>query len=94
MHYLNHIQTYIVFLSRIRSDHNIDNSSHILNKWLTTSGMVYHSVDVKIDDEPKKYKDESGPAHWPHSRFQHMVELRESALRSARHHWVDYIWVN
>lgn len=86
--------TFIVFLSRIRSDHNIDNSSQILNKWLQTSGTVYHSVDVKVDDEQNKYEDESGPAHWPNSRFQHIVELRESALRTARHYWVDYIWVN
>lgn len=84
----------MVLLFRIRSDHNIDNSSYILNKWLQTSGKDYHSVDVKIDDESKKYEDESGPAHWPHSRFQHIVELRESALRTARYHWVDYIWVN
>lgn len=72
----------------------MDNSSQILYKWLNTSGTAYHSVDVKVDDEPKKYDDESGPAHWPHSRFQHIVELRESALRSARKHWADYVWVN
>lgn len=83
-----------ILFSRIRSDHNIDNSSKILNKWLETSGTVYHSVDVKIHDEPKKYDDESGPAHWPHSRFQHVVELRESALCAARDRWADYIWVN
>lgn len=86
--------TCIVFHFRIRSDHNIDNSSQILNKWLITSGTAYHSIDVKIDDEPKKYDDEIGPAHWPHSRFQHIVKLRESALRTAQHRWVDYIWVN
>lgn len=72
----------------------MDNSSQILNKWLNTSGTAYHSVDVIIDDKTKKYDDESGPAHWPNSRFQHIVELRESALRKARDHWVDYIWVN
>lgn len=79
---------------RIRCDHNIDNSSRILNKWIKSSGTVYHSVDVKVDDEPNKYDDESGPAHWPHSRFQHIVELRESALRTARDRWADYIWVH
>lgn len=76
----------------IRSDHNIDDSSYILNEWLETSGTAYHSVDVKIHDEPRKYDDESGPAHWPRSRFQHVVELRESALRTARDRWADYIW--
>jgi len=79
---------------RIRSDHNIDNSTLILNKWLKTSGAVYHSVNVKIDNDSTKYDDESGPAHWPHSRFQHIVQLRESALQTARDSWADYIWVN
>ncbi|XP_027843955.2 glycosyltransferase 25 family member [Aphis gossypii] len=76
----------------IRSDHNIDNSITILNKWLETSGTVYHSVDVKVDNNSTKYDDESGPAHWPHSRFQHIVQLKESALRTARESWSDYIW--
>lgn len=84
----------IIFCFRIRSDHNIDNSSQILNKWLKTSGKTYHSVDVKIVDKPKKYNDENGPAHWPHSRFQHIVELRETALKTARDRWADYIWVS
>lgn len=83
----------MVFCFRIRSDHNTDNSSQILNKWLKTSGTNYHSVDVKIVDIPNKYDDESGPAHWPHSRFQHVVELRETALKTARDLWADYIWV-
>lgn len=85
---------FVVLLSRIRSDHNSDNSSQIINKWLKTSGTVYHSVDVKINDEPRKYEDENGPAHWPLSRFKHIVELKESALRTARDLWADYIWVS
>lgn len=56
--------------------------------------MVYHSVDVKIEDKPNKYDDEISSAQWPHSRFQHIVELRETALMTARNLWVDYIWVN
>ncbi|XP_050542373.1 glycosyltransferase 25 family member [Daktulosphaira vitifoliae] len=76
----------------LRSDHNIDNSSKIINKWITTSGTAYHSSDVLINDVPLEYSEETGPGHWPDSRFQHIIELKESALFSARNKWADFIW--
>ncbi|TTJ69860.1 Procollagen galactosyltransferase 2 [Bagarius yarrelli] len=37
------------------------------------------------------YTDEWGPKHWPLSRFNHLLKLRQAALEAARHRWADYI---
>ncbi|XP_050432465.1 glycosyltransferase 25 family member [Adelges cooleyi] len=76
----------------IRSDHNSDTSPQVLNEWISTSGTAYHSIDIKINKESSQYDEEIGPAHWPNSRFQHIIELKETAINSARNFWADYIW--
>lgn len=40
------------------------------------------------------YADELGPKHWPDSRFSHVMQLRQAALRSARAQWADYVLVS
>lgn len=42
----------------------------------------------------RSYADELGPKHWPDSRFIHVLQLRQAALRSARAQWADYILVS
>ncbi|MGH0174116.1 UNVERIFIED_CONTAM: hypothetical protein FKN15_066324 [Acipenser sinensis] len=32
-----------------------------------------------------------GPKHWTSSRFNHVMKLRQAALKAARQRWADYI---
>lgn len=41
----------------------------------------------------RSYTDEWGPKHWPPSRFNHVMKLRQAALKAARERWADYILV-
>lgn len=41
----------------------------------------------------RSYTDEWGPKHWPPSRFNHVLKLRQAALKAARERWADYILV-
>ncbi|KAL1456416.1 hypothetical protein WDU94_001147, partial [Cyamophila willieti] len=76
----------------IHSDHNIDNSSSIVKTWLVENQHKYHHVDSVFDPEPYSDLDED-VAYWPEERYTHMINLRESALISARKLWADYILV-
>lgn len=42
----------------------------------------------------RSYTDEWGPKHWPPSRFNHVMKLRQAALKAARERWADYILVS
>lgn len=42
---------------------------------------------------PRSYPDEEGPKHWPPSRYEHVMKLRQAALESARAMWADYLLV-
>lgn len=41
----------------------------------------------------RSYTDEWGPKHWPPSRFNHVLKLRQAVLKAARERWADYILV-
>lgn len=41
----------------------------------------------------RSYTDEWGPKHWPPSRFNHVMKLRQAALKAAKERWADYILV-
>lgn len=79
---------------RIRSDHNEDNTAEILSTWVTEWARFYHAVDLIIRPSPPYYLyEETGPVHWPHSRYSHLISMKEQALNTARNLWADYIWV-
>lgn len=42
----------------------------------------------------RSYPDEEGPKHWSDSRYEHVMKLRQAALKSARDMWADYILVS
>eukprot|EP00062_Callorhinchus_milii_P026499 gi/632988676/ref/XP_007883240.1/ PREDICTED: procollagen galactosyltransferase 1 [Callorhinchus milii] len=42
-------------------------------------------------DEPRSYYDETGPKHWSNARYEHVMKLRQAALKTARERWADYI---
>jgi len=82
-------------LYRVRSDHNEDRTLEILKLWLSSVEGQYHSINAELlSSPPERLPEEKGPAHWPSSRFTHIIGLREEALVAARQMWADYIWVS
>ncbi|KRT81243.1 hypothetical protein AMK59_5115, partial [Oryctes borbonicus] len=75
---------------RIRSDHNIDNTVEILEKWIISVQHQYHSINSEFIDSDS-YADEQGPNDWSKFRFENVIELRESGLNHARTYWADYL---
>ncbi|KAG1973575.1 inactive glycosyltransferase 25 family [Pimephales promelas] len=73
------------------TDHNVDNTTAILREWLKNRQSRYHYVEWRPMDEPRSYTDEWGPKHWSPSRFNHLMKLRQAALKTARERWADYI---
>ncbi|XP_014025109.1 procollagen galactosyltransferase 2 [Salmo salar] len=73
------------------TDHSVDNSTAMLREWLKQAQDQYHYVEWRPMEEPKSYTDEWGPKHWPPSRFNHVMKLRQAALKAARERWADYI---
>ncbi|XP_038650913.1 procollagen galactosyltransferase 2-like isoform X5 [Scyliorhinus canicula] len=55
-----------------------------LQVWNFTSATVMHHVYWH-------YSDEIGPKHWSNSRFSHVMKLKQTALKTAREKWADYI---
>ncbi|XP_077986658.1 procollagen galactosyltransferase 2-like [Glandiceps talaboti] len=76
----------------IQSDHNIDNTTNILNEWKNNVQHLYHRIDFHYSEEPQSYSDEKGPSHWPRERFEHLINLKQKALDEARKQWADYIF--
>jgi len=42
----------------------------------------------------RSYVGESGPKHWPNSRYEYVMKLKQAALDFARKRWADYILVH
>ena len=79
--------------ARIRSDHNEDNTSQILQEWTQNVKHLYHRVLINVSGTPSHYDDAEGPGEWTESRYRQMMYLRQRALDSARKQWADYIFV-
>lgn len=77
----------------IRSDHNIDNSTAIIQRWLSFMEPLYHSVDFNYGDEGYGYYQENHPTNWTKDRFDHVIHLRQRALKHARRMWADYLFM-
>uniref|UniRef100_A0A452QB93 procollagen galactosyltransferase n=1 Tax=Ursus americanus TaxID=9643 RepID=A0A452QB93_URSAM len=75
----------------VATDHNSDNTSAVLREWLVAVKSLYHYVEWRPAEEPRSYPDEEGPKHWSDSRYEHVMKLRQAALKSARDMWADYI---
>lgn len=78
---------------RIRSDHNEDNTSAILQEWSQNVKQLYHRVLINVSDTPSHYENSVGPGEWTETRYRHMMYLRQRALDSARKQWADYLFV-
>ncbi|EHB05373.1 Glycosyltransferase 25 family member 1, partial [Heterocephalus glaber] len=78
----------------VATDHNADNTSAVLREWLVAVKGLYHSVEWRPAEEPRSYPDEEGPKHWSDARYEHVMKLRQAALKAARDMWADYILVS
>lgn len=76
----------------MRSDHNEDITGEILKTWITSVSNKYHDINAETCCKGK-FPDETGPGHWTKERFDHIIDLRESALDYARRTWADYVLV-
>ncbi|NXV55771.1 GT253 glycosyltransferase, partial [Molothrus ater] len=75
------------------TDHNSDNTTAMLQEWLGAVGKDYHSVALKVQEEPSSYPDELGPKHWSDKRYENVMKLKQEALIYAREQQADYILV-
>uniref|UniRef100_A0A4W5Q4W2 Collagen beta(1-O)galactosyltransferase 2b n=1 Tax=Hucho hucho TaxID=62062 RepID=A0A4W5Q4W2_9TELE len=78
------------------TDHSVDNSTSMLREWLKQAQDQYHYPTSPPQTQAlcpvlRSYTDEWGPKHWPPSRFNHVMKLRQAALKAARERWADYI---
>uniref|UniRef100_A0A3Q3AV41 Cerebral endothelial cell adhesion molecule n=1 Tax=Kryptolebias marmoratus TaxID=37003 RepID=A0A3Q3AV41_KRYMA len=78
-------------ISVAATDHNSDNTTDVLKEWLTVMQKYYHYVEWRPMDKPTSYAGELGPKHWPNSRYEYVMKLKQAALNFARKHWADYI---
>ncbi|XP_049567564.1 inactive glycosyltransferase 25 family member 3 isoform X2 [Orcinus orca] len=73
------------------TDHNVDNTTEMLQEWLAAVGDDYAAVVWRPEGEPRSYPDEAGPKHWTKERHQFLMELKQEALTFARDWGADYI---
>ncbi|XP_012876720.1 PREDICTED: probable inactive glycosyltransferase 25 family member 3 [Dipodomys ordii] len=73
------------------TDHNIDNTTGMLQEWLAAVGDDYAAVVWRPEGEARFYPDEEGPKHWTRERHQFLMELKQEALTFARDWGADYI---
>ncbi|XP_069870844.1 inactive glycosyltransferase 25 family member 3 isoform X1 [Dipodomys merriami] len=73
------------------TDHNIDNTTGMLQEWLAAVGHDYAAVVWRPEGEARFYPDEEGPKHWTRERHQFLMELKQEALTFARDWGADYI---
>ena len=48
---IQEIHNLIFYIFRIRSDHNMDNSTDMVRQWLSATEHLYNYVDFVYDDE-------------------------------------------
>ncbi|KAG7254280.1 hypothetical protein CRUP_017254 [Coryphaenoides rupestris] len=75
----------------VATDHNSDNTTAILREWLTVMQKHYHYVEWRPMEQPVSYVGELGPKHWPNTRYEYVMKLKQAALNFARKRWADYI---
>ncbi|XP_027278917.2 inactive glycosyltransferase 25 family member 3 isoform X2 [Cricetulus griseus] len=73
------------------TDHNVDNTTEMLQEWLAAVGRDYAAVVWKPEEEARPYPDEQSPKHWTKERHQFLMELKQEALTFARAWGADYI---
>nr|XP_040142329.1 inactive glycosyltransferase 25 family member 3 isoform X1 [Ictidomys tridecemlineatus] len=73
------------------TDHNMDNTTEMLQEWLAAVGSDYAAVFWRPEGESRSYPSEEGPKHWTKERHQFLMELKQEALTFARNWGADYV---
>ncbi|XP_058015603.1 inactive glycosyltransferase 25 family member 3 [Ahaetulla prasina] len=73
------------------TDHNVDNTTQMLQEWLGAVENHYRSIAWRSVEEPRSYPNELGPKHWTEPRFEQMMRLKQEALTFARSQEAGYI---
>ncbi|XP_022655285.1 uncharacterized protein LOC111247948 isoform X4 [Varroa destructor] len=76
----------------IRSDHNRDDTPHLLDVWLEKNARFYHSASVDIRMLPQEYEDNPTKHNWPVSRYKTLIRHKEDALSYAREQKIPFVW--
>nr|XP_044993599.1 inactive glycosyltransferase 25 family member 3 isoform X2 [Jaculus jaculus] len=76
---------------RCATDHNVDNTTEMLQEWLAAVGGDYAAVLWRPQEKARAYPHEEGPKHWTKERHQFLMELKQEALTFARAWGADYI---
>ena len=79
-------------INRLRSDNNIDNTSSIVEEWISNTKHFYHKVDYK-NTSRYNITDASTPYEWSNLHYSNIVVLRQEAMDKAREIWADYLMV-
>lgn len=74
----------------VRTDHNEDNTSAILQEWCAGVEPLYSNVDFESSAE-WLYPDRD-PFQWPDERYDHITKLRQQALDAARAGGHNYLF--
>lgn len=77
----------------IRVDHSEDNSSSIVDTWLSHMRHKYHHVNYEVSNAGERFADEEVVTQWSKLRYGHIIGLRNEALKSARESWADYLFM-
>ncbi|KAM3825288.1 inactive glycosyltransferase 25 family member 3 [Vipera latastei] len=73
------------------TDHNVDNTTQMLQEWLRAVEKHYRSIVWRAVEEPSSYPNEVGPKHWTEQRFEQIMRLKQEALVFARAQEAGYI---
>ena len=79
-------------LSRIRTDHNEDDTQNMLSEWAENMRDIYWSVDLK--HEKKWLYPSRDPFVMSEERYLRMVHLRQEGLEEARRIGAQYLLVS
>ncbi|XP_072930727.1 glycosyltransferase 25 family member [Epargyreus clarus] len=78
----------------VYSDYNNDNSIEILREWEKVFGPDYNGVNITADTTTGPlHPDEDSPLHWSMMHYNHVIQLRETALNFARKKWADFMFM-
>uniref|UniRef100_A0A8C5KKJ7 Cerebral endothelial cell adhesion molecule n=1 Tax=Jaculus jaculus TaxID=51337 RepID=A0A8C5KKJ7_JACJA len=82
---------FLFCVPRCATDHNVDNTTEMLQEWLAAVGGDYAAVLWRPQEKARAYPHEEGPKHWTKERHQFLMELKQEALTFARAWGADYI---
>ena len=81
------------FVDRIHTDHNDDDTESLLEQWKQAVESQYKRVDFISSSDIVYTANGEHNVEWPPERYEHLLQLREQALITARERKVHYVLV-